>query len=83
MLNERRCSKRKSQSKYNGDEMWSILLPLPFVGLVPLGLHFFEICLFCSQLASLLGFNLSFLVIRLWALQSPHVPFSYRQAEKI
>lgn len=57
-----------------------IILYLPFVGLMPLGLHFFVICLFCSQEGSLLAFSLSFRVIWLWALHSPHVPFSYRHA---
>jgi hypothetical protein len=59
---------------------YCLLRRVAFVGLALLGLHFFVICLFCSQLASLLGFNLSFRVIKLWALQSPQVPFSYRHA---
>lgn len=43
---------------------WRLRRPaLPFVGLTPFALHFFVICLFCSQEGSLLGFSLSFLVI--------------------
>lgn len=53
---------------------------LPLVGLADLPLHFFVICLFCSQEASLFAFNLSFRLISLCALHSVHVPFSYRHA---
>ena len=51
-----------------------------FVGLELFDLHFFFICLFCSQEGSLLFFSLSFLVIWLLALHSPQAPFSYLHA---